>query len=71
MSFRDSLKAWLPVVLWMGLIFFGSTDLLSAEHTSRERFSHAQLWCAAVLLFGAFLATRVKPAVATAAAENI
>ena len=29
------LKAWLPVVLWMGLMFFGSTDLLSAEHTSR------------------------------------
>jgi drug/metabolite transporter (DMT)-like permease len=36
-----------------------------------ERFSHAQLWCAGVLLFGAFLATGVKPSVATATAENI
>jgi drug/metabolite transporter (DMT)-like permease len=36
-----------------------------------ERFSHAQLWCAGVLLFGAFLATRVKPSVATATVENI
>jgi VanZ family protein len=35
LSFRDLLKAWLPVVLWMGLMFFGSTDLMSAEHTSR------------------------------------
>ena len=29
------LKYWLPVLLWLGLIFVGSTDLLSAEHTSR------------------------------------
>ena len=29
------LKYWLPVVVWLGLIFIGSTDLLSAEHTSR------------------------------------
>ncbi|MEO5753648.1 MAG: DMT family transporter [Chthoniobacterales bacterium] len=36
-----------------------------------ERFSVAQFWCAGVLLFGAFLATRVKPQVAVAAAENI
>ena len=36
-----------------------------------ERLSHAQLWCAAILLFGAFLATRVKPPVAVEAAENI
>jgi len=29
------LKYWLPVLLWLGFIFIGSTDLLSAEHTSR------------------------------------
>ncbi len=29
------LKAWLPVVLWMTLMFIGSTDLMSSEHTSR------------------------------------
>lgn len=29
------LKYWLPVLLWLGLIFIGSTDLMSAEHTSR------------------------------------
>src|SRR5216117_3059911 len=28
-------KYWLPVVLWMGLIFGGSTDLLSSHRTSR------------------------------------
>jgi drug/metabolite transporter (DMT)-like permease len=36
-----------------------------------ERLSSAQLWCAALLLFGAFLATRVKPQVAVETAENI
>ncbi len=36
-----------------------------------ERLSSAQLWSAGVLLLGAFLATRVKPAVVMAAAENI
>jgi VanZ family protein len=35
LKFRDILKAWLPVVLWMTLMFIGSTDLMSAEHTSR------------------------------------
>ena len=35
-----------------------------------ERFSVAQFWCAGVLLFGAFLATRVKPAMAVATAES-
>ncbi|HEX4668122.1 MAG TPA: VanZ family protein [Chthoniobacterales bacterium] len=35
MNFRDFLKAWLPVFLWMALMFVGSTDLMSAEHTSR------------------------------------
>lgn len=28
-------KYWLPVVLWMGLIFGGSTDVLSSQRTSR------------------------------------
>ena len=28
-------KYWLPVVLWMGLIFGGSTNLLSSQNTSR------------------------------------
>jgi len=28
-------KHWLPVILWMGFIFIMSTDLGSAEHTSR------------------------------------
>ena len=36
-----------------------------------ERFTAAQGWCAALLLLGAFLATRVKTQVAVAAAENI
>jgi VanZ family protein len=30
-----ALKPWLPVILWMGLIFFISTDLGSAGHTSQ------------------------------------
>jgi VanZ family protein len=28
-------KYWMPAMLWMALIFIGSTDILSAEHTSR------------------------------------
>jgi VanZ family protein len=28
-------KYWMPVMIWMALIFIGSTDVLSAEHTSR------------------------------------
>jgi VanZ family protein len=32
---RRVLKDWLPVLLWMIFIFVGSTDLMSAEHTSR------------------------------------
>jgi VanZ family protein len=32
---RAFLKYWLPVVIWLGVIFAGSTDVLSAEHTSR------------------------------------
>src|SRR5438094_2130299 len=29
------LRYWLPLLVWPGVIFFGSTDLMSAEHTSR------------------------------------
>jgi VanZ family protein len=32
---RSFLKYWLPVLIWLGFIFVGSTDLMSAEHTSR------------------------------------
>ena len=32
---RGVLKSWLPVLLWMVFIFISSTDLMSAEHTSR------------------------------------
>src|SRR2546421_11733660 len=35
MTLGSFLKFWLPVLAWMILIFVGSTDLLSAEHTSR------------------------------------
>jgi len=36
-----------------------------------ERQTHAQLWSAAILLLGAFLAMKTKPAATTEAAENI
>jgi len=36
-----------------------------------ERLTHAQLWSAAVLLLGAFLAMRVKPAATSETAENL
>ena len=32
---RAVLKYWLPVMIWLGVIFVGSSDLMSAEHTSR------------------------------------
>jgi len=35
MKVRFLIKYWLPVLLWMVFIFIGSTDLMSAEHTSR------------------------------------
>jgi VanZ family protein len=35
MNVRTFAKSWLPVLAWMFFIFIGSTDLLSAEHTSR------------------------------------
>lgn len=28
-------QAWIPVVLWMTVIYIGSTDLLASRHTSR------------------------------------
>jgi drug/metabolite transporter (DMT)-like permease len=36
-----------------------------------ERLSTSQLWSAAILLLGAFLATQIKPQLAVATAENI
>jgi VanZ family protein len=32
---RPFLKSWLPVIAWIIFIFIGSTDLMSAAHTSR------------------------------------
>jgi len=32
---KSFLKYWLPLLIWLGLIFAGSTDVMSAEHTSR------------------------------------
>ena len=32
---RDFLTRWLPLLIWMGLIFSGSSDVLSGDHTSR------------------------------------
>jgi VanZ family protein len=34
-SVRGFLKSWLPVFLWLAVIFISSTDLMSVEHTSR------------------------------------
>ena len=36
-----------------------------------ERFTVAQFWCAAILLFGTFLATRVKPHTTAESAEQL
>ena len=36
-----------------------------------ERLTHAQIWSAAVLLIGAFLAMRVRPAAVIESAENL
>jgi VanZ family protein len=30
-----AVKNWIPVVFWVAVMFVGSTDLLSADHTSR------------------------------------
>lgn len=32
---KSFLRYWLPLLVWVALIFVGSTDLMSAEHTSR------------------------------------
>ena len=32
---RLFLRYWLPLLIWLGVIFLGSTDMLSAEHMSR------------------------------------
>ena len=32
---KSLFKYWLPVLIWLAIIFIGSTDLMSAEHTSR------------------------------------
>jgi VanZ family protein len=32
---RVFLKYWLPLLIWLGVIFVDSTDLMSAEHTSQ------------------------------------
>jgi len=35
MNFKRLLENWLPVFIWLAVIFLASTDLMSAEHTSR------------------------------------
>ena len=35
MRMRQIVRDWVPALAWMVLIFLGSTDVLSAEHTSR------------------------------------
>jgi VanZ family protein len=32
---RQFVKYWLPLLIWLGVIFVGSTNLMSAEHTAR------------------------------------
>jgi len=32
---KSFLKYWLPLLIWLGVIFLGSTELMSAEYTSR------------------------------------
>jgi len=32
---KSFVKYWLPLLIWLGVIFVGSTELMSAEHTSR------------------------------------
>jgi VanZ family protein len=35
---RSILRAWLPAIIWLGLIALESTDTFSSEHTSRVLF---------------------------------
>src|SRR5712671_3442618 len=32
---KSFLKYWLPLLIWLGVIFIGSTSVMSTEHTSR------------------------------------
>ena len=32
---KSFIKYWLPLLIWLGVIFVGSTSVMSAEHTSR------------------------------------
>ena len=32
---KSFLKYWLPLLIWLGVIFIGSTNVMAAEHTSR------------------------------------
>jgi VanZ family protein len=32
---KSFFKYWLPLLIWLGVIFVGSTGVMSAEHTSR------------------------------------
>src|SRR4029077_18118302 len=32
---KSFLKYWLPLLIWLGVIFVDSTSVMSAEHTSR------------------------------------
>ncbi len=32
---KSFFKYWLPLLIWLGVIFVGSTNVMSAEHTSR------------------------------------
>lgn len=32
---RQFVKYWLPLLIWLGVIFVGSTSVMSSEHTSR------------------------------------
>ena len=32
---KSFLQYWLPLLIWLGVIFVGSTNVMSAEHTSR------------------------------------
>jgi VanZ family protein len=38
MTFRKFARLWIPLILWMFVIFWASTDAMSAEHTSRFLF---------------------------------
>jgi len=36
MKLKRFIRYCAPLLLWLGVIFFGSTDVMSAEHTSRS-----------------------------------